>query len=170
MNLKRVLAIGVGGGAVAVWIASAATFVSPPEASLAPMTARAVETSGAQLAAEIAKLHERLRPTAVPLQTRDLFRYAARSATSSAVRVPAPAVVAIERPAPAVVALKLIGIAEDSAAGNQIRTAIIAGFNDVFLVKEGETIATRYRVARVSSSAVELIDGTDESTLRLSLP
>ena len=50
-----------------------------------------------------------------------------------------------------------------------MRTAIVSGFGDIFLVKAGETVASRYRVVSVASDGVELVDETDGSTLRLSL-
>jgi hypothetical protein len=39
----------------------------------------------------------------------------------------------------------------------------------LFLVKEGETITTRYRVAKISTDVVELVDLGDNSIRRLAL-
>ncbi len=50
-----------------------------------------------------------------------------------------------------------------------MRTAIVSGFGDVFLVKAGERIASRYRVVTVAGDGVELVDEADGSTLRLFL-
>src|SRR5207247_2811377 len=124
--------------------------------------------SGAELAAEIARLHERLRPGDTPLQSRDLFRYSARSAARRSEPTPPPPVVQ-EIPQATVSPLRLVGIAEDSGDAHAMRTAIISGFGDLFLVKEGETVTLRYRVARISSDAVELIDLDDNTPLRLAL-
>jgi hypothetical protein len=65
--------------------------------------------------------------------------------------------------------MTLIGIAEDPGADGVIRTAIISGFGDVFLVKEGESVTSRYKVARISGDVVELSDATDASIIRLAL-
>jgi hypothetical protein len=54
--------------------------------------------------------------------------------------------------------LKLAGIAEDAGADGPDRTAIISGEGQLFMVKEGDPVAGRYRVARISSDAVELSD------------
>ena len=65
--------------------------------------------------------------------------------------------------------LKLSGIAEDAAPDGPVRTAIISAFGQLFLVKEGENVTERYRVARISSDVVELIDLADGTTFRLAL-
>src|SRR6266481_6318005 len=75
MNLKRTATIAVVGGALAAWLAGAAT----SNRSIAPpilLPAAPIEARGAELANEIARLHERLRPTATPRQPRrNLFVY-----------------------------------------------------------------------------------------------
>src|SRR4051794_24332309 len=97
MNPKRIAWLVAGGGAVAVWLAGAATIaVRPPQTITAPKRA-ATDRRGEALAAEITRLHERLRPTATPVQSRDLFRYASR-----AVERPGALPVAAPPPAPIV--------------------------------------------------------------------
>jgi len=71
--------------------------------------------------------------------------------------------------APSEPALKLIGVAEDTAAGGPIRTAIIAGPGQLYVVREGDRVTPRYQVARVSADVVELNDLTDASVRRLAL-
>jgi hypothetical protein len=68
-----------------------------------------------------------------------------------------------------VLPLKLEGLAEDHGDQGPVRTAIISGFGDIFLVKEGESVTLRYRVAKISADAVELTDLTDNTPLRLAL-
>ncbi len=63
MNVKRTVMLGVVGGAVAVWLAAAATSTTRTIAPVVPARPNVVDKSGAELAAEIARLHERLRPT-----------------------------------------------------------------------------------------------------------
>jgi hypothetical protein len=65
--------------------------------------------------------------------------------------------------------LKLSGIAEDEMPDGVVRTAIISGLGQLFLVKEGDSFADRYRVLRVSSDVVELTDLVDGNVLRLAL-
>ena len=64
---------------------------------------------------------------------------------------------------------KLAGIAEDAGADGPVRTAIISGGGQLFMVKEGETVTPRYRVAKISADVVELTDVIDNSVRRLAL-
>jgi hypothetical protein len=172
MDVKRTVIIGVAGVAVAVWISAAATSNTRPVAPVVPAKANVVDKSGAELALEVKRLRERLRPGDTPIHSRDLFRYAARSAAAV---VPSAPVNPVAAPAPepplaALVApLKLEGLAEDHGDQGPIRTAIISGFGDIFLVKEGESVTSRYRVAKISADAVELTDLSDNTPLRLAL-
>src|SRR5215813_301943 len=172
MNVKRTVMIGAAGGAVAVWIAAAATSNTRTIPRLEPAKATSVDKSGAELAVEVRRLHERLRPSDTPLHSRDLFRYSSRPAAASS----APPAVIAAPPAPSLAAavetvapLKLEGLAEDRGAEGPVRTAIISGFGDMFLVKEGENVTLRYRVAKISPDAVELTDLTNNTPLRLAL-
>jgi len=174
MNVKRTVMIGAAGGAVAVWIAAAATSNTRTIPRLDPPKATIVDKSGAELAVEVRRLHERLRPSDTPLHSRDLFRYSSRAAAASTAAA-APAVIAAP-PAPSIAALvetvaplKLEGLAEDRGAEGPVRTAIISGFGDMFLVKEGDNVTLRYRVAKISPDAVELTDLTNNTPLRLAL-
>jgi len=65
--------------------------------------------------------------------------------------------------------LKLAGIAEDEGPEGAVRTAIISAPGQLLLVKEGETIVQRYRVTKISSDVVELVDLGDNSIRRLAL-
>jgi hypothetical protein len=72
--------------------------------------------------------------------------------------------------APVEPALELIGVAEDQTAQGLVRTAIVTALTDeLFLVKEGETIAGRYRVKTVGNDAVELTDLVTGTSRRLAL-
>ena len=172
MNMKRTATLAVVGAALAAWLAGAATSnhtIPPP----APTEPAVIEVRGAELASEIARLQERLRPSATPSQPgRNLFTF------GTAARRPAPvAALAPQRPAssdvlpqaPALPALKLAGIAEDAGPDGPIRTAIISGEGQLHMAKEGETITPRYRVVQISADVVELLDLIDGSTRRLAL-
>ena len=171
MNVKRTVMIGAAGGAVAVWIAAAATSNTRTIAPIVPVKPTIIDKSGADLAVEVKRLHERLRPSDTPLHSRDLFRYAAKPAASSGSTAAAIFVAPPSEPPPAAIVapLKLEGLAEDHADQGTVRTAIISGFGDIFLVKEGDSVTLRYRVAKISPDAVELTDLTDNTPLRLAL-
>lgn len=74
-----------------------------------------------------------------------------------------------DRLQPPLVLFKLIGVAEDAGPDGTTRTAIISGQGQLYLVKEGETVAWIYRVGRMSAEAVELLDTTGGPPLRLFL-
>jgi hypothetical protein len=174
MNMKRTAVIVSGGTVLAVWLASAATSGNREVVAPVALPVPEIDVRGDALASEIDKLHEHLRPSAVPRQPgRNLFTFAAREVPRAA---PAPALAevkpalseaaSIRPPAPA---LKLSGIAEDEVAGATVRTAIISGGGQLYLVKEGESVTARYRVAKISSDVVELSDLTGGAALRLAL-
>jgi hypothetical protein len=172
MKSKRIVAFVLVAAALAAWLAAAPTLgnrapVAPPVVN----TAR-VDTRGAALAAEIARLHENLRPSAVPRQPgRNLFSFTPRAAPAPPTpAAPKPALiepVATPRPVPPPV--KLSGIAEDVTADGVSRTAIISAFGQLFLVKEGDSVTDRYRVAKISSDVVELSELPGGAVLRLAL-
>ncbi len=172
MNAKRTAALLVVGGALAVWLASAAN--SGLEDVQAPRGVRTppIDSSGAALASEIARLHEHLRPTAAPRQpSRNLFSFAAHRPAAA----PAPAAeiprVAPNQPPPRPPAppLKLSGIAEDQTPNGPVRTAIMSMSGQLFLVKEGEPVTDRFRVIKIAPDVVELSDLTENTTIRLAL-
>jgi hypothetical protein len=171
MNVKRTAFIVVGGGALAAWLAAAATSGNRDSGESLVLKSSAIDGRGAALAIEISRLHERLQPVARPPRAgRDLFSFVtSRPRPVEPVQTPKPAVseAPIRRPAPP--ALKLSGIAEDATPGGLVRTAIISGFGQLFLAKEGETVTDRYRVVKISSDVVELTDLAERTTLRLAL-
>ena len=168
MSFKRTAAIAVIGGALIAWLAGAATS-NRPLPPLPPTIKTPIEARGAALDDEIARLHERLRPSASPrLPTRNLFAY--RAAAHAAPLPPArPAVADAPPAAPSLPSLKLAGIGEDEGPDGPVRIAFISGEGQLFMVKEGEMVTPRYRVARISADVVELQDVDDKSTRRLAL-
>jgi hypothetical protein len=172
MNVKRVAAIGAVGGALAVWLAAASTMLTQPVVDTTERKTMAVELRGAALAAEITRLHERLRPTSAPqLPSRNLFEFSrtdpARAPSPVPRDLPEPEA---SRPAPAAPPpLTLIGMAEDAGPDGPVRTAIISGYGQLFIVKEGEPVTARYQVAKISGEAAEIRDLGDNSTITLVL-
>ena len=170
VNVKRTLMLVVGGAALIAWFAAAATSNRdlPPPVIVARSP---VDVKGADLAKEIERLHERLRPEATPRQPgRNLFTYHSVPPPRPAI-VEAPKAALTEAPTAAtpLPPLKLDGIAEDAGADGVVRTAIIAGEGQLFLVKEGDAVGSRYRVTKIAATVVELVDSVDGSTRRLPL-
>ena len=170
MHVKRTATIVLGGGAVAAWLAGAATsnraLPDPVPAARSPIDAR-----GSDLENEITKLRERLRPSATPRAPgRNLFAFRAGQAPAAP---PKPTQAALtEAPPPArasVPSLKLSGLSEDPGDGVVARMAFISFEGQLFIVKEGEQVGTRYRVTRITADGVELVDLTDDTTRQLGL-
>jgi hypothetical protein len=155
MKLKWVTTVVIVVGALAAWRIAAP---KPERAAPAHVNIDAsapIDARGAALAKEIARLHERAGAGVPPRLARNLFHFVAppRPAPLAVVNRASDASEPVPPPA-----LKLIGVAEDAAAGGLIRTAIISGPGQVYVVKEGERVTSRYLVARISSEVVELQD------------
>jgi hypothetical protein len=172
MNVRRVAWFGVSALAIATWFAAASTSgVRAPVVPVQPVRATALDRSSAVLQSEVARLHARIGPTASPARSRDLFRFNVRAPQRPAPSS-RPAVAAVESATPVVAlrpALKLIGIAEDTSESGVVRTAIVSGPGELFLVKAGELISGRYRVDQVSADAVLLTDTTTSDSTTLAL-
>lgn len=174
MQARRVIWISVSTLALASWFASATTVnVRPPVIPPAPPKSAPLDRSVAALQSEVSRLHERLAPTAAPERARDLFRFAARAPerrrTVAAARPTPPQAVEV---APVVAPrppLSLIGVAEDGDGADLVRTAIVSGPGDVYLVKPGDLIRAQYRVEQVSSDAVQLLDTASNQPITLTL-
>jgi Tfp pilus assembly protein PilP len=138
------------------------------------LTARAarppVDARSNALTNEIARLHRRQEHGAAPGRVRDVFRFAAqRQSARNAPRALPPPTAAPPAPVPVRPALKLIGVAEDDNGGSPVRMAIISAPDQLYMVREGERVAARYGVKRISSDVVELVDAGDDSAFRLVL-
>lgn len=175
MNLKRAATIVVVGGVFAAWLANAMTPVGRAPVASTVAVARPVDARGADLAKEIARLHDRLRPDATPSAPgRNLFEFrAARPAavTPASVHAAEPAV-ALPVAQVVQVALSLAGIAEDVVAGatdGVVRTAIISTGGQLFLVKQGEAVTPRYTVENITANGVDLRNADDGSLRHLAL-
>ena len=177
MSAKR--AAGYTGGALLLlaWLASAGGLIrQEPDAAAAPSPA--VETNdAAALAAEVQaqtlRLKNRMAAAPSPQEPfRNPFAFAERpAAVRSTSRARVEAGSAAPQPAPPLEpAIELIGVAETASAEGVLRTAIISAHSgELFLVKEGETLAARYRVGTVAADAVELNDLVSGAVRRLVL-
>lgn len=121
---------------------------------------------------EIDRLHDRLSPAARPSHSRDLFRFNApkpRRAAQAAIPIAAAVAVATAPVQEQPPALQLIGVAEDALPDGVVRTAILSGLGDVFLVKAGDVISGRFRVDHVAADAVQLTTMSSSSVTTLAL-
>ena len=173
MNIPRIAWFGVWSLAIASWFSAASTpDVRTPAAPVEhARSARDLDRSAAVMQSEVAHLHDRLSPTALPTHARDLFRFAGRPPRPQAPQPEVVSALAVEEPAPAPArpSLQLIGVAEDESAEGTVRTAIVSGLGDLFLVKAGDTLGNQYRVDHVSTDAVQLTDTSTSITTTLAL-
>lgn len=170
MQVKRTATIVGAAAALAAWLAAAATSGRREIVELHSTKSSSLDKRGAALADEISRLHEQLRPTVRPQEPgRNLFSFSPRPRVELPTVLSTPVLREMPAGSPARPLLKLSGIAEDAAPDGPVRTAIISAFGQLFLVKEGENVTERYRVARISSDVVELIDLADGTTFRLAL-
>jgi hypothetical protein len=171
MTARRAAILVIVLGTLAAWIAAAATSGVRDIKPVAPFSPPAIDTSGAALEADIARLHDRLRPTASPRLGRDLFQFAAarpQITTPAATAEPQPTSIPALAPPPR---LTLIGVAQDGAESGTVRTAIISTPGQLFLVKEGDEVTSagvRYRVTKISDDAADL-SAADQTPLHLAL-
>src|SRR5262245_13400487 len=114
MTLKRGATILGASVAFAAWLAGAATSNRRAGSiEIAPLVTN--DKSAAELAAEIDKLHERLRPSAAPRHDRNLFAFGASRARHNAAAVQAvPRESAVQPVAAPALPLQLIGMAEEA--------------------------------------------------------
>ena len=173
MNLKRTATmIVVVGGALATWLASAATSVRHnPVITPVERSAPALDARGEALAAEIARLSDRLRPTVAPrAPARNLFQFTPERPRPRDAAPPVHAALSEAKPIAAAAPappFKLIGIAEDAGPSGPVRTAIVSAPGQLFLVKEGQPITLRYRVVKIGADVLELEDLSDHTSVRL---
>lgn len=162
--------IVVAGSTALSWMTSSSA-VPPAERGSAATRSDREPGNAMPTAASIAamRLHDwGPRPAAPGRAARDIFAFKRRTPPGPiASNAPLATVAAPVQPPLAL--FKLIGVAEDAGAGGVIRTAIISGQGQLYLVKEGETVASIYRVGMLSADSVELLDSTGGPVVRLTL-
>ena len=171
MKIKRIATIGVALGALAAWLAAAATAVRHDARPSMPVVDLRPDARGAALDADVSRLAARMRPDVAPSEPgRNLFQF---GAPKPAPPPPVASRAALAEPPPALPprppAFTLDGLAENPGVEAPVRTAIISGAGQLFLVKVGDPVTPRYRVAKIGADAVELTDLSTGATLRLAL-
>jgi hypothetical protein len=164
------------GGALllAAWLSSAAGLMrQTPDVPAASPRERADESVSlaAEVQAQTLRLKSRLASAPSPHEPfRNPFAFASRPAGGRKAPAPKAEEAAPELGPPLEPAIELIGVAEKESATGVVRTAIVSALSgELFLVKEGETLAARYRVGGVSADAVELHDLLTGAVRRLAL-
>jgi hypothetical protein len=155
---------------VGVWWVGAA----PPQSEPVP-TARTTAppppverlATEMQLRTDGLRDHGRLAP--IPTGSRNPFRFAGEPPPSARLRAPKPTPAPVVPVTPPEPELRLIGVAENQAGDAIERTAIISGLGQLFLVKPGESVTSRYTVVAIGADAVELRDTETGQPRRIGL-
>ena len=168
MSPTRAAAYVLGGMLLAAWLASAAGVVGRPSIPPVPTPspeAVQLDALASGVESQALRLRQRMAAAPAPRSTiRNPFEFVVveprprlneRKPVATALTVEAP-------PEPNLV---LIGMAEEGS----IRTAMIESGDELVMATEGQTIVARYRVAKVATDAIELVDLITGTTRRLFL-
>jgi len=158
----------IGGGMLlAAWLASAAGVGRPsiPQPPRPSSDDAHLDSIAAGVQSQAVRLRTRLAAAPAPgAAIRNPFAFAGREVTEPVIarRPPVAAAPVIEAPEPDLV---LVGLAEEGST----RTAMLGSGDELLMAIEGQTIVGRYRVEKVGTDAVELLDLTTGATRRLFL-
>lgn len=179
MTSARVTTLVLGSALITTWLVSAAVTRQggdPTPANAAPQSPAQAASTQDDLQVQAARLYARLDAAPAPRRSpRNPFRFgsiverpaaAARLETVQAASVPDPEPGPLSTPSPP---LRLIGIAAADGAGATVRTAALSVAGVVVLVRPGDEVAGRYRVAAISADVVELTDRLGGPPLRFAL-
>jgi hypothetical protein len=168
MTPARAATYFVGAILLAAWLASAAGVPRPQTLRPPRPSPESTELDSVvvNVQAQTSRLRQRLAGAPSPqAPMRNPFTFAARAAAPALpARVSKPAL-GIENPPLPELDLVLIGIAEQGTT----RTAMIESGDELLMATEGQTLAGRYRVAKVTIDALELVDLESGATRRLFL-
>ncbi len=177
MSTKRGVQFVGGAALLAAWLVAAADQDREGQAAPASRDGSALdraETLARDIQSQAARLRARLATAPEPGgSSRNPFAFHVpppqpRPVPRGATRPAGDLRPALSVPEPP--PFSLSGIAEDeNPAGVRIRTAVLSGMGDVFLVKAGDTVRERYSVIAVGADAVELNDLVTGRTIRLGL-
>lgn len=175
----------IGSGLLAALSLAPSTFLTAPRQTppAAPSATAAVEAPIDVLVdveRQTARLRRHLEDAPTPrVPGRNPFRYAARPVQvretggqprsgHAVTPVPDPDQVAQETVPPRP-QLRLVGMAEQAEGDSTVRTAVIAAFGDVYLVRVGDRLGERYEVAAVGADTVEVLDTLTQQVFSLRL-
>ena len=169
MTPARAATYLVGAILLAAWLASAAGVARPHLPLMPRRSAESMQLDAVALTVQSQAVRLRQRLAAAPsLQApvRNPFAFAAEPVVMPAVVRPLThaAPVVADPPMPEL-ALVLLGVAEQGST----RTAMVQSGDELLMATEGQTLAGRYRVAKVGVDAIELVDLGTGATRRLFL-
>ena len=170
MSPARAAAYFGGGILLAGWLASAAGVVLPSPVRFPRRSAEAVQLDAvaSNVQSQAARLRHRLAVAPVPqMPVRNPFAFVEAPAPPAVAgpKRPDPVAPLVMEPSAPEPDLILVGVAEQGST----RTAMIASGDELLMTTEGQTVAGRYRVGKVSPDTIELIDLGTGATRRLSL-
>lgn len=100
----------------------------------------------------------------LPRLERNPFEFpAARVAPAPTPAAPAPAA----PPPPPPMPLKAMGYSEKAGG---VREAYVSDEEQVYVVHEGDVVANKYRITKITPTAVEVVDETSSRTVQLTIP
>ena len=177
MTSGKGAAYGVGAVLLVACIATAnLPTEEPPPARKARPAAAGPEALAGEVNAQAARLQARMAQAPVPESNpRNPFAFGqprpARAAVNPglgrAAAAPDAALVAYTPPLPS---LTLMGIAEETSPAGPKRTAVIGGDGDtIYMVMEGQSVGTRYKVTKIGADAIELEDLLTKGYRRIAL-
>jgi len=111
-------------------------------------------------------LLKELQSRPLPRLARNPFEFEAKAAPLTPASAAAPTAPA-PPPPPAPPPLKAMGYTQKAGG---VHEAIVTDDQEIYIVHEGDTFANRFRVLKISPSAVEVDDETTHQTLRLPIP
>jgi hypothetical protein len=112
-------------------------------------------------------LLKELQSRPLPKVARNPFEFEAKPAPAIPLGSVGAAVPSAPPPQPTAPPLKAVGYTEKAGG---VREAIVSDDQEIYIVHEGETFAKRFRVLKISPSAVEVDDDTTHQTIRLPIP
>jgi hypothetical protein len=167
--------IVVAGSTILSWL-NTSPVVPPVAHPREAIESGTTANSAAPMAASIAAMHLHDWSPPAPARVRaerDIFAFKQRPARPVAPPAPPASsrglLEAGDGAQPQLVPFKMIGFAEDTGPDGAVRTAIISGQGQLYLVKEGETVGSIYQVGTILPDGVELLDNTGGPSLRLAL-
>src|SRR5215218_7336842 len=169
MTPARAAAYLVGAVLLAAWLASAAGVVRSQNPPVYRASADSTQLDAVVLdvQSQASRLRQRLARAPSPRAAlRNPFSFNSRVSVPGA-KPALPTLIVAPGATPPVSepALTLIGIAEDGA----VRTAMVESGEELLMATEGQVLAGRYRVGKVGSDAVDLVDVVTGATRRLVL-
>jgi hypothetical protein len=111
-------------------------------------------------------LLKELEDRPLPELERNPFEFVAAPAKGAAAGTPAPALAA-EPAAPPPVTLKPMGYSEGRGG---VKEAMVSDEDQVFVVHEGDSVGTRYKVIKITPTVITVEDATLHQTVDLPIP